>query len=249
MIIMAIDCSAAACSVALVEGSEPPLFFEHMPMMRGHAEALAPMMQRGLSAVEAERTLYGPEEFAIAVSIGPGAFTGIRIAMAAAQGLALTRKAPLIGVTRFEALSEALSNQAESNSEFQGEPLHIHAVLETKRQDFYVQDISAIGPIGAAKAMQQDALTHHINATIRTQVSQKHAGGFPKAILCGDGANRYVSEAPQEHTSSLSILPLEETAEWVARAGNRLFTAPSYNPSVLPQPFYLRDADTGSKQA
>jgi tRNA threonylcarbamoyladenosine biosynthesis protein TsaB len=92
MNILALDTSMGACSAALLcaNGDAPRLYARHVEMQRGHAEALMPMVaellsQGGLGASDLDR---------IATTVGPGSFTGVRIAIAAARGLALVpRKA------------------------------------------------------------------------------------------------------------------------------------------------------------
>ena len=88
MRILAIDTSCGAASVAAFEGeTRETLASGVMPMRMGHAEALAPMVERVMA--RGRRRLCSLD--AIAVTIGPGSFTGIRIglAMARAFGVAL----------------------------------------------------------------------------------------------------------------------------------------------------------------
>ncbi len=71
-------------------------------MQRGHAEALFPMIEALLADAGAS---YG-DLTRIAICTGPGSFTGLRVGVAAARGLALGLGIPAIGVTRFQALAE-----------------------------------------------------------------------------------------------------------------------------------------------
>ena len=93
--ILAIDTSAGQCAVALVGDGVNRA--EAQPMERGHAEALMPMVERVTGGD------YAPLS-RIAVCTGPGSFTGLRVSVAAARGLALGLGVPCIGVSRFEAL-------------------------------------------------------------------------------------------------------------------------------------------------
>lgn len=96
--ILGIDTSAAQCAVALIDGERHWVCREAME--RGHAERLFSMISDILA--EAERT---PTDLArIGVCTGPGSFTGIRVGVSAARGLALGLGIPAIGITRFEAL-------------------------------------------------------------------------------------------------------------------------------------------------
>ncbi|MBS8228901.1 tRNA (adenosine(37)-N6)-threonylcarbamoyltransferase complex dimerization subunit type 1 TsaB [Vannielia litorea] len=74
----------------------------HEPMKRGQAENLMPILE----ALLAEAGLAWPDLTALAVGIGPGNFTGIRISVAAARGLALALKIPAVGVTTFELMRD-----------------------------------------------------------------------------------------------------------------------------------------------
>ncbi|WP_371060461.1 tRNA (adenosine(37)-N6)-threonylcarbamoyltransferase complex dimerization subunit type 1 TsaB [Rhodosalinus sp. 5P4] len=93
------DCSAAHCAAALVsEGRVLDAAAEEMG--RGQAERLMPLLEELLARHgRAWRDLA-----VIGVGVGPGNFTGIRIAVAAARGLALALDIPAIGVTGFEAI-------------------------------------------------------------------------------------------------------------------------------------------------
>lgn len=93
------DTSAAHCAAALLAG-ERILLSRAEEMERGQAERLLPLLEEVLAASGATwRDLSR-----IAVGIGPGNFTGIRISVAAARGLALARGIPCIGVGTFEVI-------------------------------------------------------------------------------------------------------------------------------------------------
>jgi tRNA threonylcarbamoyladenosine biosynthesis protein TsaB len=98
--ILAFDTSAAQCAAALVR-DRTILAQRCEPMARGQAERLLPLLEACLDEAGMDwRSLD-----ALAVCTGPGNFTGIRISVAAARGLALSLGRPAIGVTLFEALA------------------------------------------------------------------------------------------------------------------------------------------------
>ena len=97
--ILGIDTSAGQCAVALVDGARA--WSRAAEMTRGHAEALFPMIEDVL----AEAGAGFADLTRIAVCTGPGSFTGLRVGVAAARGLALGCGVPAIGITRFNALA------------------------------------------------------------------------------------------------------------------------------------------------
>lgn len=102
MKILSIDTAMAACSAAVLDtGAGLPLATACVPMERGHAEALPPMVAMvmeasGLQIAEIDR---------IIVTTGPGTFTGVRIGLAYARGLGLARGIPVIGVDSLTAIA------------------------------------------------------------------------------------------------------------------------------------------------
>lgn len=103
MRVLGLDTATSGCSAALWdEGRITARRAE--PMARGQAEALVPMAV----AVLADAGLTFADLDRIAVTVGPGAFTGLRIALAAARGFALAVGLPVVGVTTFEALAHAV---------------------------------------------------------------------------------------------------------------------------------------------
>lgn len=102
--VLAFDCSGASCSAAvLIDGDVRAERFAAME--RGQAEALLPMIQ----AVMAEAGIDWAGLDAIATTVGPGSFTGVRLGLAAARGLALAADRPLLALTAFEAVAAGLT--------------------------------------------------------------------------------------------------------------------------------------------
>ncbi|OIQ31198.1 MAG: tRNA (adenosine(37)-N6)-threonylcarbamoyltransferase complex dimerization subunit type 1 TsaB [Alphaproteobacteria bacterium MedPE-SWcel] len=97
-LILAFDTSAAHCAAALLRGDD--ILSQRLePMARGQAERLMPLLEEILTDCDAS---FGDLQ-AIAVGIGPGNFTGIRISVSAARGLALGLDVPAIGVSSLDA--------------------------------------------------------------------------------------------------------------------------------------------------
>lgn len=100
--LLALETATDACSVALTDGSRLVVELSlHRP--RAHAEHLVSLIQDALRYAHAQRTAID----AVAVSAGPGSYTGLRIGVSTAKGLALALQVPLVAVPSLEALATA----------------------------------------------------------------------------------------------------------------------------------------------
>jgi tRNA threonylcarbamoyladenosine biosynthesis protein TsaB len=96
--VLAFDTSAAHCAAALLSGGHV-LASRFEKMGRGQAERLLPLLEEILGEASKDWS----DLDAVGVGIGPGNFTGIRISVSAARGIALAREIPAIGVSALEA--------------------------------------------------------------------------------------------------------------------------------------------------
>jgi tRNA threonylcarbamoyl adenosine modification protein YeaZ len=105
MRILAIDTALPAVSACVLDhDAAEPIAADTVEMERGHAEALLPLIKRVMSKVEGGFASLDR----IAVTVGPGSFTGIRIGLAAGQAIALACKADIVGVSTLAALAAPL---------------------------------------------------------------------------------------------------------------------------------------------
>lgn len=126
--ILAFDSSAAHCAAALLL-PDGTVLQRLEPMEKGQAERLVPFLQELLAAGGLDWT----DLAALAVGTGPGNFTGIRIAVAAARGLSLGLGIPAIGITALEARAYGL-------------PRPLTVIEDARRGETYVQTFTAEGP-------------------------------------------------------------------------------------------------------
>ncbi len=168
-LVLGIDTSAGACSVALIRDGKV-CARESRLMRHGHAEALLPMVRLAMSA-------WGsgfPELAAVGATIGPGSFTGLRVGLAAARGIALAVGVPCIGVTSLEALAFA------ADAGRQGAPAPLLAVLDTRRGDLYAQIFKVDGtPAGGPFLAQVEDLPARLS---------KAGVRLPEVLIVGDVA-------------------------------------------------------------
>lgn len=160
MIVLGLDTCLASCSVAVSDG-ERVLASAREVMARGHQERLAPMAQ----AVMAQASLPFDRLDRIAVTVGPGSFTGLRVGIAFAKGLAAALDLPTVGVGSLEALA------AEADG-------LVFAVVDARRGQVYLQGFE-----DGRALMAPDALTAETAAARIAELSM----GRPLTLV-GSGA-------------------------------------------------------------
>ena len=182
MLILAFDTTAAACSVALWRDGTV-LHGSQAVMDYGQAEALMPLIEETMRAVGLSYAALDR----IAVTTGPGSFTGVRVGLAAARGLAMAAEKPVIGITTTEVLAHAVPDgEAKAHT-------GIIAAIDTKRGDIFVQKFTS-----AREAMDE--------ILPLTPDAIKAWAGPGSWIVVGDGA-RIVAQAIDAHVFGAGGLP------------------------------------------
>ncbi|HKS89680.1 MAG TPA: tRNA (adenosine(37)-N6)-threonylcarbamoyltransferase complex dimerization subunit type 1 TsaB, partial [Stellaceae bacterium] len=172
--LLAIDTAGSGCSAAVARGATV-LAAERQALRHGHAEVLLPMIDRVVAASGVAREQIG----IVAAAVGPGGFTGIRVGLAAASGIALALGARPIGVTSFAAVAAAAARQVDPACS----PLLV--ALDSRRAELYVQlfalttrNKSAV-PLDAPQALPPDRLADYLAGRI---------GRGAAPLLAGDAA-------------------------------------------------------------
>lgn len=136
MIVLAFDTAMAACSAAVVrvagEGRET-LAEHHEDRVKGHAEVLLPM----IADVMRKARVGFSEIDRIAVTTGPGTFTGVRIGVATARGMAAASGLPVVGVTTLEAVAAGAAGMIADPGRA------IASLFDARRGEVYVQCFAA----------------------------------------------------------------------------------------------------------
>lgn len=135
--ILAIDTCLGACSAAVADRGRL-LAARSEPMERGHQERLAPLVAEVMDAAG-----IGFEQIErIAVTTGPGSFTGLRVGLAFAKGLALALERPAVGVGTLHALAASA-----------GEAGLVAAVVDARREQVYLQPFRDGAALAEAEAL------------------------------------------------------------------------------------------------
>ena len=118
--------------------------WRHEPLTRGHAERLLPV----LVEILAEAGWAWRDLELVAVTLGPGNFTGLRAGLAVARGLALAQGCPLFGVGTLETVAQGATALAERQA------LPIQVVMDARRDELYAQRFSAaLDPLTPAEVV------------------------------------------------------------------------------------------------
>jgi tRNA threonylcarbamoyladenosine biosynthesis protein TsaB len=217
---LGLDTSTTACSAAVLRDDRIAAFrFEEME--RGQAERLNPMV----GEVMAEAGLAFADLSLVAVTVGPGAFTGLRIGLACARAINLAAGVPLAGVTTFAALARAIPEAEREGRE-------VLVCVDGKRRDVFVQRFdAALAPLGAPGALDPDAAAAALCAGTYL-IAGDGAIRLRAALAAGDAGD---STAARLRFSSAVTPP---DARHVAVLGQA--AGPSPTP---PRPFYIRPPD------
>jgi tRNA threonylcarbamoyl adenosine modification protein YeaZ len=211
MKLLAIDCAANLCAACVYDATaKQELGRSVLDLGKGHAEQLMVVIAEALKASATDYAGLG----AIAVSVGPGSFTGLRVGVSTARGLALALKVPAIGVTTLEALA------TEAAAAFPGRA--VLAALDAGREEIHaaLYDEMSVLTYGPAVTTLAEAVT------MATESSSVLAG--TAAALIATSAGRAFDIGPESATADIVTY-----ARLAAAKGE----------SDKPKPLYLRGAD------
>ena len=217
MKLLAVDTALGACSAALLDG-ETVLAHALEPMERGHAERLAPMVREVMNAAG-----IGFETLdRLAVTTGPGTFTGQRVGYAFMRALRLALGRPLVGITTLSAMAQAAMAEAGKDAA---------AVLhDAKRGEVYFLLAAKEQVTISDRLVSFDEAVH----AIEERYNYSYAG----LVVAGTGA-RPAADALKVHGRDVAISEIAAPdALWVAR-----LAMTASEPAAIPRPLYLRPPD------
>jgi tRNA threonylcarbamoyladenosine biosynthesis protein TsaB len=221
MRLLAIDCALDACSAAVFNSVVGMIVAsESRVMQRGHAEAVMPLIARVM-----DRAGIGfPDLDRIAVTVGPGSFTGLRVGIAAARGIALAAGKPAVGLSTLAGLA------APHIAGNDGTP--VAAAIDARHNCVYLQ---VFGPDGRTLVAPRLApLAEAVQAAI--------AG---PARIVGSAAARLAEAWPvDEPPPTLVDQRHAPDIAWIARLG-----AAAADGESPPKPLYLRAPDARPQEA
>jgi len=179
---LTLDATGFGCSVVVARGANV-LARNRLATRHGQAERLLPMID---DAIRRAGLLPSAIDL-IGVVVGPGSFTGIRVSLSAARGIALATQAQLIGVTGFEAVAADLVPSGVTNGSF------LLIAIESRREDLFIQIFDHTGgPLLKARAVRPALL----DATLSEAI------GEAPLLVAGDAAERALSALLPRHNTT-----------------------------------------------
>jgi tRNA threonylcarbamoyladenosine biosynthesis protein TsaB len=221
MRVLAIDCALDACSAAVLDSLQGTILAsESRVMERGHAEAVMPLIARVM-----DRAGHGFDELdRIAVTVGPGSFTGLRVGIAAARGIALAAGKPAVGLSTLAGLA---APHIAGN-----EDTPVAAAIDARHDCVYLQ---VFGPDGRTVVMPR-------LAPLAEAVAAALTG---PARLVGSAAAHLAQAWPvDEAPPTLVDQRRAPDIAWIARLG-----AAAADGESPPRPLYLRAPDARPQEA
>jgi tRNA threonylcarbamoyladenosine biosynthesis protein TsaB len=220
MRLLAIDTALEACSAAVLDTEQGVLASHSVPMARGHAEALMPLIAK----VMGEAKLPFAELDRIAATTGPGSFTGLRVGLSAARGIALASGKPAFGLTTLAAFAAPYIATDDT--------IALSVAIDARHDHVYLQ---VFGPSGRTLVAPRIA-------SIRDAVRISASG---KTRIIGNAARAVAAAWPAGE--SPPVLVEEKKVPdivWVARLG----AVATGSPDTL-KPLYLRAPDAQPQAA
>ena len=235
MRVLAIDSAMNGCQACVCEVSEETrvLAQETQKATRGQAEHLMPMVER---MIEESEVSYSTLDL-IGVTNGPGAFTGMRVAIATAKALALASNKPVVGVPTINAvLGSYLSQKTQEERVF---PFYA-VILETKRNDYYFQMFEVDTRKGC---ISMDDIVHHTAAIVANASEISAIISTKDVLLIGDAQERFLSECNKTWPSHIIMMPEGGS---VAKLAKNIYQ--TEGGEGVCKPIYMREAEIGKSK-
>ncbi|MCF8331492.1 MAG: tRNA (adenosine(37)-N6)-threonylcarbamoyltransferase complex dimerization subunit type 1 TsaB [Bacteroidales bacterium] len=217
-IILNIETSTRICSVAVAEGDKI-LASRHQSDTQEHARILHPFIEE---VIEEAGIKYQNLD-AVAVSEGPGSYTGLRIGVSTAKGLCYARNLPLVSVSTLKAMAlHAISEINKKNALYA-------PMIDARRMEVYLAVFDAFG-----------TMKKKINAEIVDQDSLKEFYSLKRVYYFGDGAEKCQKVFDEKLNMKLHKGGLP-SAEFMNVIAQEKFSGKQFVDLAYFEPFYLKD--------
>jgi tRNA threonylcarbamoyladenosine biosynthesis protein TsaB len=213
--ILCIETSSQVCSVALTIPGH--IFYKENPKAQAHAEALADLVKACLT----EAGLQFKNLQAVAISEGPGSYTGLRIGTSLAKGLCFALKIPLIPINTLKIIAYAALQKGADDL--------IWPMIDARRMEVYHavfdQELNMLTTVGNGIITDADFVPSVVNE---------------QTSICGDGADK------AQDILKLHLVPVDANAASMCQLAIQAYTNGQFADLVSFEPFYLKQANITS---
>lgn len=224
-----IETSTEACSVALSIDNKI-ISTRYICEHKAHARILAPFIDEVLK----ENNLTPKDLSAVAVSEGPGSYTGLRVGVSTAKGICYGASIPLIAVGTLQILANMAKAYLDQSPEESNRKINIIPMIDARRMEVYCAEFDK-------------------NAVILTEVeplvleedtfSDQFKSG--KILFCGDGAEKYIPLLSEEHLEKSILFPCHPIAEAMLPQVTEKWEKKQFEDNAYFEPFYLKEFIAG----
>lgn len=223
-LLLQIETATTACSVALVQQGEV-LAVKELNERNIHAEVITVFIEELFT--QTQKTYADLD--AIAVSSGPGSYTGLRIGVSTAKGLCFGLDKPLIAVETLQAMADGMATRIDDTE------LLLCPMIDARRMEVYTALFDAKGN-----------RIKPTSAEIIDESSYADLLNTHKVLFFGDGAAK-CQEVLGKHANAGFNIEFANSAEYLTKGAFAAFNAQSFEDVAYFEPFYLKDFIAGKK--
>lgn len=228
--ILSIETSARACSVSLSRDMEI-VSSRMIDEQKAHASRLAPM----ISEVLEEASVKPSGLTAVAVSEGPGSYTGLRVGVSTAKGICFGADVPLVAVSTLKIVAQAALEQCEADGTALTENSTVVPMIDARRMEVYTctfdKDLNVVSGT-EAKVLDSSSFRDLLEKC-------------DKVIFAGDGAEKFSAVAADPKAVFLDIVP---DAVHMVKAAYEAVKKEEFKDTAYFEPHYLKDFIAGTSK-
>ncbi len=222
-VILIIETSTQVCSVALMNDGKLVDLIESKEG-QNHAQLTAVFAQELLS----RNRIKASELSAVAVSKGPGSYTGLRIGVSTAKGICFANHIPLIAVGTLEAMSKHIARNQQQYGISSGKPTVFCPMIDARRMEVFSMLLDETG-----------AILKPITAVVIDEAFLQDELNERQVVFFGNGSEKCqpIIKSP----NAVFIKGIEASAQYMCELGWKAYTEKQFEDVAYFEPFYLKD--------
>lgn len=222
--ILLIETATDVCSAAVAEG-ENIISSGYITEARQQASQLAPMIMDTVTRAGIRTR----DLSAVAVSSGPGSYTGLRVGVSTAKGICFGAGIPLIGIETLTVIAHGALKSGKGT--WTAEDTVIIPMIDARRMEVYTALYDTSG----------NRLTGTVSAVLNPQTFAAELEQSSRIVFTGDGAAKYEPSVPVEYRDKCIFIPSHPRAEDMAHAALEAWKEKRFEDTAYFEPFYLKE--------